>query len=655
MDEESHDQYSRLKATAKDAPLAPGVYIMRDEGGTIIYVGKARVLRNRLSSYFTGHKDVKTRTLVSRARSIEFIITNNEYEALLLENTLIKQHTPKYNINLKDGKSYPVVRITAEKFPKVFRTRRVIEDGSQYFGPFPNVQAVDTLLDLIDKIFPLRKCRTLRKRSVPCMYYHIGRCSAPCALKIDEAGYAAHVEKARSLLSGDTARLTAELGSLMEKEAAALHFERAAQLRDAIRALADLSETRAVVDFDQEARDYIAWASEGILTTYTVFSMRGGKMTGRELFRARSAASEEESLQDFLLGYYSIDRLPPPRIFLAGGGEGRDLVQDWMRTVLDAQSSLLPANERRHEAVLAMAGQNAREDIVRRVRERGAGPALDELARVLGLRRRPVRIEGFDIAQLDGKYPVASLISFLEGVPDKKNYRHLRLKTVDGVVDDFQAMREAVSRRYSRLSSSEEELPDLVLVDGGIGQVNAAKGVLDALGIDVDIAGLAKRDEEIWRPGQAEPIRLQKGSDALRVLQAVRDETHRFATSFNQRLRSKTLSMESLEAVPGVGPAKASALIKAFGSLEALADASAEAIASAAKLPATTAALVVEASAVALAKRAEGRLRLAGGGTRKARQSMADLAATALKDDEEDGAGTAAETEPPSYGRSPPK
>ncbi|HCM26408.1 MAG: excinuclease ABC subunit C [Treponema sp. GWB1_62_6] len=674
MEHDTNSQdYIRLRATAKDAPLEPGVYIWRDVDGQIIYVGKARVLRHRLNSYFSGEKDVKTRTLLKRARSIETIIVGNEYEALLLENTLIKQHTPKYNINLKDGKSYPVVRVTNEDFPRVFRTRRIVEDGSRYYGPFPNVPAVDAMLELVEALFPLRKCRTMRKRVAPCMYFHIGRCAAPCCGKISKEEYATHVERVKQLLAGETESLVGDLGRQMAEAAAALRFERAAQLRNAIQAIRDLSATNSVVDFDPDSRDYIAWASEGVLTTFTVFSMRGGKMTGRELYRARSAASELESLESFLAAYYSADRLPPPRIYLApvdfsgleeagaagtAGAAAADPlagIRLWFEKELGQTPALLRADERRHEAVLAMAHQNAREDLGKRLKERGAGPALEELAAILSLGSRPDRIEGFDIAQLDGKHTTASLVSFKDGLPDKKNYRHFNIRTVEGRIDDFGAMREAVSRRYGRLIADGGELPDLVLIDGGIGQVNAARGVLDALGLDLDVVGLAKRDEELWLPGATEPIRVSRNSEALKVLQFIRDETHRFATGRNQRLRSKDLALEGLESVEGVGPARAAVLLKEFGSLEAIAAAAAEDIAARCGLSASLSSAVRAAAATALADRAAEAARLSPAAPKRASSvrrteyrsrrgsapaaSAADLAAEALADYGPDGDG----------------
>ena len=576
-----HDRFSEnyeiLKAHAREAPAEPGVYIWKDADNRMIYVGEARILRNRLNSYFSGAKDLKTAALIKHAKSIETIIVSNEYEALLLENTLIKQHSPKYNINLKDGKSYPVVRISSGAFPRVFRTRHIVEDGSLYFGPFPNVQALDKTLDTIEKLFPLRKCKTFKKRDNPCLYYHLKRCLAPCCGRIEEAAYNTQVNRVQKLLSGETGALAEELSEQMKEAAAELKFEEAADLRNAIRAIESLSENNSVADMDPESRDYIAWAAEGIFTTFSVLSMREGRMTGRELFNSRSAAEESESLETFIAAYYGPGRPPPPRIYLMSPNP---LLM--LKRYFSEQFGLNPdlvspaAEEKRHIAALAMAAQNAQEELRRRLRERGAGPALDELLQVLELKTRPERIEGFDIAQLDGKHPVASLVSFKNGVPDRKNYRHFKLKSVVGKVDDFASMREAVRRRYSRLVREGGELPDLVLVDGGVGQVNAACSVIDELGINCDVAGLAKRDEEIWLPSAKEPIKLSRRSEALKVLQFVRDESHRFATGLNQRLRSKELYFPVLESLQGIGPKRAALIMKTYGDLKRIATAETE-------------------------------------------------------------------------------
>jgi len=619
----SENIQEKLKLQAADAPTEPGVYIMKNDSGEIIYIGKAKSLKNRLKSYFSGEKDIKTATLMRNVRNIETIIVPSEFEAFLLENTLIKQHSPKYNIDLKDGKTYPVVRITNEEYPRVFRTRRIIKDNSLYFGPFPNSQSIAVMLEIVDKLFPLRKCKKMKKNG-PCMYYHIKRCMAPCCKKINADDYRLNVQKIQELLSGKIDTLIIDLTAKMHEAAKALQFEQAAKIRNSIRTIENITgEDSAVEDLNPEDRDYIAWASEGVLATFTVFSMRGGKMTGRDLFRARSAADEWESLEIFITTYYDSTRPPPVKIYIQNNftqrheghkdhkeefeEEGNDrnfitqrregakgakeeenekrekvenniekgeLIKNWFREKFGYVPELLMGEEKHHGAILAMAHQNAAEDLRKRLKERGAGPALDELLRVLNLQTKPERIEGFDISHLDGKHPVASLISFKNGVPDRKNYRYFKLRTVVGKVDDFAAMREAVQRRYSRLLREEKELPNLILVDGGIGQVNAAKAVLDDLGINCDIAGLAKREEELWLPGAKEPVVLSKRSEALKVLQFVRDECHRFATGLNKKLRSKDLFFPVLESVEGIGPKRAAAIMRSYETLENIAAAS---------------------------------------------------------------------------------
>jgi excinuclease ABC subunit C len=558
---------------------------MRSADGEIIYVGKAKVLRNRLTSYFSGRKDVKTRHLVSRIDSIEWILAASEYEALLLENTLIKRHTPKYNINLKDGKSYPSVRVTAEDFPRVFRTRRIIRDGSLYFGPFPSADTVDTYLDLIKKLFPLRRCSVMRERQSPCMYYHIGRCSGPCAGKITKEDYAERVEEIKKLLAGETEALLDELRSKMAAASSALRFEEAARLRDSASAIELFAGRSSAVDFDPEARDYVAWAADGELVCYVAFQMRDGKLAGRDLLRGKLYSTEEEALQGFLMSYYGPDRRPPDKVFVMKtpqeGLGALGAVAEYFERELGAATSFALPDGRLHEAAMNMAAQNATEDLSKRRREIGDVQALEELRRELGLASLPVRIEGFDIAQLSGKHTVASLVSFKNGVPDKKNYRYFKIRSLEGAIDDFGAVREAVARRYTRLVNEGLDLPDLVLIDGGAGQVSAAKEILDALGVDSDLAGLAKQNEEIYLPGKGESVVLPKDSPALRVLVAVRDETHRFATGLNQKLRASDLKFGVLEDIEGVGPARARKLMREFGSLDMIAVASAESLAKA--------------------------------------------------------------------------
>ena len=558
----------QLHDTALKAPSSSGVYFWKDENGTVIYVGKAKNLKNRLSSYFSGRKDIKTQILVSRAVSIEYITTANEYEAFILENNMIKEHSPRYNINLKDGKSYPVLRITNEPFPRLYKTRSMQQDGSRYFGPYPDVGALDTFIETLLRLYPLRHCKRFHKRTTPCMYYHIGRCQAPCCGKISPETYTEYIDEITEILEGTGKSAETNLRNQMEQAAKELKFEKAARLRDGINALRILKSQNVVEDFNPEDRDYIAYYDEGELVSFTVMKMRGGKLLGRDNYRTMCLNETEEILSEFLAAYYTEAAMIPPRIFVPTR-TGLDLSIAWFEQVFHITPDISVITEQmkdaaRHTAAMNMAFQNAREDIIRRQRERGDTPALKELQELLHLPHLPVRIEGFDIAHIGGRLPVASLISFYNGNPDKKNYRWFRLKTTDGIIDDFASMREATARRYTRLLNEQAELPDLILIDGGIGQVNAVQGILTALNLDIPVIGLAKQDEEIYLPGNSIPLKLPRRSDALRLLQRVRDETHRFATSRNQRLRTKENTVSIFRKLPHVGEQRARILLQTF-------------------------------------------------------------------------------------------
>lgn len=596
-----------LHETALKAPSQSGVYLWRNAKNSVIYVGKAKNLKNRLSSYFAGNKDIKTRLLISNAVSIEYITTQNEYEAFLLENNLIKKYTPRYNINLKDGKSYPVLRITNEDFPRLFKTRNILHDGSTYFGPYPDASALDTFIDTLYQIYPLRHCKVFRLRETPCLYYHMGQCKAPCCGKISKESYNEFVGEIKSLLEGKGNETRLKVENEMKDAAKNLNFEKAARLRDGLRALSILQNQNVVESFDSEDRDYIAYHREGELVSFTVLKIRGGKLLGRDNYRVTSLNEEEELIGEFMSAYYSSKDELPPKIYVPTQNDF-EILQKWLDSVLNASTQLIVVNdssEKKHIAAMNMAFQNAKEDIIRRLRERGDIPALEELKDLLGLKKLPVRIEGFDIAHIGGKFPVASLISFYNGNPDKKNYRYFRLKTTDGYIDDFQSMREATTRRYTRLLNEQSDLPDLILIDGGIGQVNAVKGVLDSLSLDIPIAGLAKRDEEIWLPNASAPISLPKRSDALRLLQRVRDETHRFATSRNQRLRTKENTVSIFLELPGIGAKRANILTKHFTTIENLSKSSVEEIMETIKVPEEDAFKILKEANVLSEKRKE--------------------------------------------------
>lgn len=583
-----------LHQTALKAPLSSGVYLWRNAEDTVIYVGKAKNLKNRLSSYFSGQKNIKTKLLISHAKSIEYITTTNEYEALLLENNLIKKYNPRYNISLKDGKSYPVLRITREDFPRIFKTRRIMQDGSKYFGPFPDVYALDTFIESIFRLYPVRHCRTLRNRDTPCLYYHMKQCKAPCCGKISKDSYNDYIGEITRLLEGKGEKTIEKLTGEMKTAAKELNFEKAARLRDGIKALMIMQNQNIVESFDSDDRDYIAYWSEGELVSFTVLKIRAGKLLGREHYRVESLNDDDDLIGEFMAVYYEDAKSIPPTIYIPSTNE-YEHISKWLQEEKNTNCQIVIVLTERSQkksnpsyknstlprdiAALQMAKQNAHEDIIRRLRDRGDTPGMEELKNLLHLDTLPVRIEGFDIAHIGGKWPVASLISFYNGHPDKKNYRYFRLKTTDGIIDDFQSMREATSRRYSRLLNEGAEMPDLIMIDGGIGQVNAVENVLNSLGLDIPIVGLAEHYEDLYLPGNSTPIVLPRRSDALRLLQRVRDECHRFATSRNQNLRTKENTDNIFEKIPGVGEKRARLLMQKFTTLKNLADAEESAIA----------------------------------------------------------------------------
>jgi excinuclease ABC subunit C len=573
----------------------PGVYLMKNAAGKIIYIGKAKSLRKRVRSYFTSGKDVKTRILMRHSADIETIITQNEYEALLLENNLIKQWKPRFNINLKDGKSYPVIRITNEKFPRVFRTRRIVFDGSTYYGPFPQVAQLDQYLTLIEKLFPLRKCRgILKNRETPCLYYHIGRCAAPCCGYISQEDYSRQVERIKTLLAGKTAELVHSLTRQMEQAAQDQAFEKAAMVRDQIRVIHEFSEGQQVIDDIRQARDYVGYATEENLASFVILQMRNGSLAGKKLFAAETYGREDEALHQFILQYYA-DVQNPPSIIYAGGKVDTDDVATYLSEVLKKKITLHIPQRGRHRKLVKLAAENASEDILARTREKQSRDDLAKLQKALEIEKLPRRIEGFDIAHLSGRDTVASMVSFLDGKPNKSGYRMFKIRSLQGKVDDYEAMRESIARRYTRVINEKREMPDLILVDGGKGQVSAAREILESLGLSsVPLAGLAKANEEIFLPGRGKPVILEEGSAALRILQHVRNESHRFATSYHKKLRDKRLDKTILEDIPGIGRKRSMTLLRVFGSLAEIMNRSPEELVKKAGMPLSSAQALID-------------------------------------------------------------
>ncbi len=578
----------------RDYPDRPGVYIMKDSAGETIYVGKARSLRNRVRSYFAGEKDIKTRFLLAAMADIEVIITNTEYEALLLENNLIKQRKPRYNIDLKDGKTYPVIRLTAEDFPRVFRTRHMIFDGSEYFGPFPKPQQIDLYLKLIERHFPLCKYRGSRKaRGYPCLNYHMGRCAGACCGKISREEYLKIVDGVRKLLSGRVEELLRDLREKMKAASDTQEFERAARLRDQILAIEEVSGDQRVQEFSEEDRDYIAFAPRGEALVIVVLQVREGKLLGKEVFRIAEYSPDEEVMSHFIARYYAERKAVPDVIYVSRSVDAENL-SAYLRELAGRQIAVKAPQRGKHTQLLAMAGENAREEAAKDARGAEMSAALEGLRIDLDLPILPRRIEGFDIAHLEGTDTVASLIRFTDGKPDRKLYRAFTIRSLKGKIDDFESIREAVARRYTRVLNEELEKPDLIVIDGGKGQLGAARGVLAALGMgEIPVIGLAKKKEEIFLPGREDSLLLDEASPSLRILEAVRDECHRFATTLNKKKRAKRVALTLLESVQGVGQARSRRLMQVFGSVEAILGATVDEVQKKAGLPRETAAMLL--------------------------------------------------------------
>ena len=578
----------------REYPDRPGVYIMKNADGTPIYVGKARSLKSRIRSYFAGEKDIKTRFLLAHMTDIEVIITNTEYEALILENNLIKQWSPQYNINLKDGETYPVIRLTAEEFPRVYRTRRMIFDGSEYFGPFPKPHQIDLYLRLIERHFPLCKYRgSQKKRAYPCLNYHMGRCAGACCGKITREEYLKIVDGVRKLLSGRSAELVRDLKEKMKGASEAQEFERAAKLRDQIVAIEEVSVEQRVMEFTEEDRDYIALAPCGEAQVVVVLQVREGKLLGKEVFEVAEYAPDEEALSHFVARYYAERKTIPDAVYVGRELDGENLSL-FLRELAGRQIAVKMPQRGKHTQLMSMAESNAREEAAKAARGAEMTMALEGLRLDLGMTTLPRRIEGFDIAHLEGTDTVASMVRFTDGRPDRKLYRAFTIRSLDGKVDDFESIREAVARRYTRVVNEELDRPDLILIDGGKGQLSAARGILIALGLEaMPVIGLAKKEEEIFLPGRDDPLVLDEASPSLRILEQVRNESHRFATTLNKKKRAKRVALTLLEGVPGIGQARSKRLMVVFGSMEAILGATVDDIRKKAGVPRETAAMLL--------------------------------------------------------------
>lgn len=567
-----------LKTTAKNMPLSSGVYLMKDSNDKIIYVGKAKNLRNRVSSYFLKNQGVKTHALVSHIASIDCIVTKTEYEALLLENNLIKKYMPKYNILLKDGKSYPLIRITNEKYPVVIKTRKKILDGSIYYGPFPDSKIVDSALKFIYDNFKVRRSSSpLKKKKSPCLYYHINKCYGPCFQDVDEKEYKSMIDNIKSILENKTDKFKNSLLKEMKTYSLNQEYEKAASIRDTLKSLNSLAITQNVEDpNNQNSNDYIALALSYGVCSISIMQIRDGKLMGNAIYRQKTLANVSDILTQFIIAYYQDEKFLPAKIFV-DEKDVVNLLQTFFEKELKNKVIISEALEKKDYQMLRMAEENAQKDVNKRIKESDKTKAIIRLKEVLNLEKEPRIIEGFDIAQLHGKHTVASLINFKDGVPNKKEYRIFKIKSLDGKVDDYKAISEAVTRRYTRLLKENKTLPDLLLIDGGKGQVNSARKALDSIGLEsLYVIGLAKQYELVYQQDQDLPLELEENDSALKVLIAIRDECHRFATTFNQNRRTESATKSILESINGVGKVLSKRLLIEFASIENIKNASIE-------------------------------------------------------------------------------
>ncbi|MDZ5507899.1 excinuclease ABC subunit UvrC [Enterococcus cecorum] len=555
-------------------PDQPGCYLMKDAQGQIIYVGKAKILKNRVRSYFTGSHNTKTELLVSEIADFEYIVTESNVEALLLEINLIKKNQPKYNILLKDDKTYPFIKITNEKYPRLLITRKVLKDKAYYFGPYPNVGAANETKKLLDRLFPFRKCKVLPKEV--CLYYHMHQCLAPCVFQIDPEVYEKMVQAIRRFLGGDYQEIRQEIVEKMTQAAEDLQFEKAAEYRDQVKAIDTIMTRQKMTQTDFVNRDVFGYYVERGWLCVQVFFVRQGKLIQRDVTSFPIYDEPEESFLTFIGQFYQkAEHIIPNEILIP-----EEIDYESVTSLVDCKVTQPKRGDKRK--LVFLANKNAQVALqekfalIDKKQEKTIG-AVQVLGEKMGI-VAPTRIEAFDNSNISGTNPVSAMVVFIDGKPAKKEYRKYKIKTVTGP-DDYASMREVIYRRYSRVLKEGLPLPDLIIIDGGKGQVDAAKDVLEnQLGLDLPIAGLAKNDkhktsEMLFGP-ELEVVPLEHNSQAFFLLQRIQDEVHRFAITFHRQLRSKNSFASQLDAIEGLGPKRKQQLLKTFKSLKNLKEAS---------------------------------------------------------------------------------
>lgn len=557
-------------------PDQPGCYLMKDRQGTVIYVGKAKILKNRVRSYFTGSHDGKTLRLVGEIEDFEYIVTSSNIEALLLEINLIKKHDPKYNVMLKDDKTYPFIKLTAERHPRLITTRQVKKDKGKYFGPYPNVQAANETKKLLDRIYPLRKCSTLPDRV--CLYYHLGQCLAPCVQDVSETTYKELVDEITRFLNGGYKEIKKDLSEKMTAAAEELDFERAKDFRDKIIHIEATMEKQKITMTDFTDRDVFGYAVDKGWMCVQVFFVRQGKLIERDVSLFPIYNEPEEEILTFLGQFYTKANHFKPKEILISEKMDADILEQLLEVKVikpqrGSKKELVKLAEKNASIALKEKFSLIEKDEDRTIK------AVENLGTALGI-YTPHRIETFDNSNIQGTNPVSAMVVFIDGKPEKREYRKYKIKTVQGP-DDYESMREVVRRRYTRVLQENLPLPDLIIIDGGKGHIESVRDVLEnELGLDIPLAGLAKDDKhrtsQLLYGNPLEVIPLGRTSQEFYLLQRIQDEVHRFAITFHRQIRGKGLFQSLLDEIEGIGEKRKKALLKHFGSVKKMKEANLE-------------------------------------------------------------------------------
>lgn len=577
---------SRLvKEQLNRLPHQPGVYLFRDTGGNILYVGKANNLHSRVRSYFSTSSQIspKIALLASLVADIDFFTVTSEQEALILELNFIKQYHPRFNVRLKDDKTFPYLKIDInEEWPRVYRTRRIVDDGGRYFGPFSSARSVKDTLRVLQRLFPFRTCNKAitGTRRRPCLEYHLGHCLAPCTGAVSKEEYDQVIKEVVLFLEGKRDKVIRELKARMNQASVSTNYEKAAALRDQIQAMEEVIEGEKIAATIRGEQDVIAYVQDEDKAYVQVLFVRSNRLTGREGFLLQGTRHEgpRQIITSFVKQYYSSSPQIPPLLLLQYPIEDKQVIKNWLRSKRRGVINIRVPRRGIKKQLIDIAAENARQGweqlkIKEMTAPRSPDQALEEIEKELGLKKKPVRLEAYDVSNIQGTSAVGSMVVFEDGRPKPAHYRRFRIKTVSGA-NDYAMLQEVLRRRFKRGKNADKSdtttwgiMPDLVLIDGGKGQLNAALEVLDESGIDIPVTSLAKENEEIFLPGRKKPVILPKSSPGLQMLQNIRDEAHRFAISYYSRLHRRKTFTSVLDNIPGIGPRRKSALLHQFGSV----------------------------------------------------------------------------------------